>query len=218
MPFSEGEIDAWLSQIDRVKKHLLDFEKKRLERVTQGTNHHQSENDLVEIDRVRRWIYAFASFSVLKSLAEKMIPFNSDVFEIIFQRSPDWLKDWAEFLLEIRPQTIEFVRKKILAEEIPSLDTEAYYFAIIASFGIGQRLSPLLVADQKLLKEDFYKLFEMRGEKDFSFAGRDKYSPREFTWTQAISELLSHNQICRDSLIYQLLNSLSLDFSSFHAN
>ncbi|MBI3924059.1 MAG: hypothetical protein HY319_00825 [Armatimonadetes bacterium] len=134
---------------------------------------------------------------------------------VLRDRRPDWLADWAEWVLERVPLWWPLIRRMQREGLIGRLSGEAYYLGMIT--GLRPRgVLEMLREDRELLGE-VWKLFEVEGSGEHSLAAFDKYHHADSSWSHALVELSRDGTFSRDRLLDASLEALGRDFEQFRA-
>ena len=112
--------------------------------------------------------FATGTLSEIKQMGVWRHPDEDDVFEILFERKPDWIEDFVAMLLDSQSFFREWtlIRRLIAAKLATKPDVPNYYLGMIGC--LGYRFSKTLMINQllaepDLLSDDIWKLFEIEG-------------------------------------------------------
>jgi hypothetical protein len=124
----------------------------------------------------------------------------------------------TELLVKLVPWMLDrfgwaFVRALVRDGTIPRPTDDAYIYGMLDN---SIDAATLLREDPALLDHEVWRLFEVEGTSDHSFADHDKYTPDAKTWTRSLLAL-SAGQIDRDRLLDASLAALERDFPAFRA-
>jgi len=162
-----------------------------------------------------------ATLAELKRLGMLGVPRNDDLaFEVLADRRPPWLAEWAAWIVGERPAWFPFVRRLVRASLIDTPDTVDYVLGLVAlprTLGWkreGVSVREVLLDDRDLLSHEIWRLFEVEGGGEVSLAALDKYRGG---WTETILELSASGHLARDRLLDASLAALARDYSSFRA-
>jgi hypothetical protein len=138
-------------------------------------------------------------------------------FEVLANRRPVWLSQWAEFELARNFRNWMVVRSLVRAGSIPRPDTEFYVLGMIAA--PHQRNSPrrLLEQDPTLMSDELWRLFEHEGSGELSLAAYDKYVQGPNRWFDTLLGLAADGSIDRARVLNATLDALERDFAPFRA-
>ena len=176
---------------------------------------------------------ATCSFSSIKALGWKLHVGDPHSLQVLADRRPTWLPEYAEHILAGRPIQWITVRKLMKAGLIERPKHDNYVVGMThLHAGVGSAhfdpsefkgrndniWNPLthLLADRDLL-DDIWRLFELEGSGEYSLASHDKYSPPARRWDHALVELSRMGVLPRDRLLDASLEALNRGFVQFRA-
>jgi hypothetical protein len=138
---------------------------------------------------------------------------------VLRDRSPEWIDDWAEWLLEDNHRAWRFVRRMERAGLCRPLDSESYVLGMIEGVWPQREGATLLdgiMTDRELLNGPFWRLFEVEGGGEVSLANFEKYGGGD-GWAHAMLELAARGELDRGRLLDASLEALARDFSHYRA-
>jgi hypothetical protein len=205
-------------------------EKDRRQFAAQALVMYKKENRIVEIgkgsfgfsdafDAAQVAVYAACSLAEIR----KIHAFLSDdeLDDVLLNRRPIWLSDWAAWFCEELPMRWAYLRRLIRDGLCRQPVSDSYTLGMIVGlspyYETNRTIYEALVADNELLKEDIWRIFEIEGDKDLTLAARDKYSRQGNTWTAALLQLCQEGRLSRARLLDASLDALQRDFKQFHA-
>ncbi|MBC8009136.1 MAG: hypothetical protein H7067_03460, partial [Burkholderiales bacterium] len=185
-------------------------------------------------------LVACAGLTTLRTIRHPDITENHLV-EILADRRPPWIQDYAESLLDVELHTWSFhgwwlVRALVKARLCGTPVHDNY--ALGALPALGSRLlpakrvtpdgkiednppSPLLAdviaGEGDWLAGAFWRLFEVDGTSEVSLANLEKYTRARGGWSEALAELSHRDLVPRARLLDASLDALSRDFVQFRA-
>ena len=170
----------------------------------------------------RAMVVGTASLSELRKLGNWSTPDEDVALRVMADRRPDWLAEWAAFVLENETTSWHtpflLVRRLITEGLLPRPATSWYPLSMI--YGLQRRdreLYQALKADRGLLEDEVWRLFEVEGGGDTSLAAHDKYSADRNSWSWALLQLSGEGLLSRDRLLDASLAALQRDFAPFRA-
>jgi len=148
--------------------------------------------------------------------------------EILADRRPPWLHDYAELLCEGELRTFggnwTQTRALVRAGLCRPPRHENYVLEALnriwPRFEKGKaqpRLVDLLLNERDWLENDFWRLFGVEGNSEVSLANCEKHGKSRESWTQSLVELSRRGVLSRDRLLDASLAALSRDFIQFRA-
>ncbi|MEN3279943.1 MAG: hypothetical protein V7607_1083 [Solirubrobacteraceae bacterium] len=162
-----------------------------------------------------------ATLAELKRLGMLGVPGNDDLaFEVLADRKPSWLGEWAGWIVGERSAWFPFVRRLVRAGLIDAPDADGYILGLVALPQTlawereGVTVREVLLDDRDLLSHEIWRTFEVEGGGEVSLAALDKYRGG---WTETMLELSASGHLARDRLLDASLAALARDFSSFRA-
>jgi hypothetical protein len=164
-------------------------------------------------------VHATCSLAQLKKLGWQALPQAEHTFEVMAARRPEWLDDWAEWLLELQAHNWPLVRRLIRVGLCRRPRTERYVLGLIVGlcpFYEQRTIYEALLDDPELLQEDIWRLFEVEGDKDLTLAARDKFARGDNNWTYAFLRLAREGRLERGRLLDATLETLARDWSQVH--
>ncbi len=143
----------------------------------------------------------------------KFAPSSSQAkFDILSERKPDWLEDWAgRELSDTNPDWIA-VRMLVRAGCLTRPTGHDYISAMVQR--LAGNAPELLREDPDLLNHEVWRMFEVEGGQQSSLAATDKYRGR---WTEALLECEADGRLSREKLLDASLAALDRDFAQFRA-
>lgn len=179
-------------------------------------------------------VFATCSFSSIKALGWKIQAGDSQSMQVLADRRPGWLPEYAEHILASQPIQWITVRKLMKAGLIERPKHDNYVLGMTHHHaGVGSHhfdpsefksrndniWNPLthLLADRDLL-DDIWRLFELEGSGEYSLASHDKYSHVPVRrWDYALVELSRLGVLPRERLLDASLEALDRGFAQFRA-
>lgn len=177
-------------------------------------------------------VLATASLSELKKLGWRAVPEAKIAFDVLRERRPEWLTDYAEFLLAENPFHWPLVRTLVRRGLCDRPTHENYTLAMITTID-GWRFEHMFVeppaksvignlrADPDLLQREVWELFRVEGQGEHTLAAHDKYvggkkgDDGQYSWAGALCELAKTGELPRDRLLDESLEALNRGFSQF---
>lgn len=140
---------------------------------------------------------------------------------ILRDRAPDWIDDWAEWLLQENHRAWRFVRRMERAGLCRPSESDAYVLGMIEGLAParegGSLIDGLLEAPD-LLDGPFWRLFEVEGGGEVSLANFEKFGGSGGNgWAHAMRELSARGELDRSRLLDASLEALARDFSQYRA-
>lgn len=135
--------------------------------------------------------------------------------ELLRNRQPDWLENWAEWFLQEVPLRWTFVRRLEREGLITRPPDPIYLFGLLSAANRQGALA-LLESDEELIRE-IPRLFEVEGGGEHSLAAVDKYNSDERSWARAMRVLSERGELSRHELLSWSLQALKRDFATFRA-
>jgi hypothetical protein len=165
-------------------------------------------------------VLATGSFSQLKKLGWRAIPEEGLAYQILADRCPSWLDDWARLVLEAQPRFWPTVRRLVREGLCARPETDNYWLGMLDThsnaLGHSKSVRKGLLADPGLLDE-VWRLFEIEGSGEFSLAARDNCSQPDGRWETALVQLAAEGKLSRARLLDASLDALARDFAQFRA-
>jgi hypothetical protein len=180
-----------------------------------------------ECEAARIAALATASLSELKSLRWRVVPITKNAFEILAARKPDWLSEYADWLIGENPFDWPLVRALMRRGLCRRPQHENYTLGMITMLDNwrleGRFVKPPaksvvgnLRADPELLAGDLWEIFRVEGQGEHTLAAHDKYNKgSEFGWAGALVALSKTGELPRDRLLDESLEALNRGFSQF---
>ncbi|MBS0204847.1 MAG: hypothetical protein JSS49_18220 [Planctomycetes bacterium] len=185
-------------------------------------------------DAARLAALATCSLSTLISLDWRVPLGDAASIQVLSDRRPDWLQEFAERLLEREPFYWTVARQMMKAGLVARPQHENYLLGMTHLFtGVGGsttdptpakgrtsshwNIATHLHAEPDLLNE-IWRLFEIEGFGEFSLAAHDKYSHTpERRWDHTLVQLSHQGVLPRDRLLDASLDALDRGFAQFRA-
>ncbi len=144
-----------------------------------------------------------------------------DAYHLLQRLKPQTLRNFGDILLEKSVFQWIFVRTLLQFGIIDKPQSEQY---LLGLFGApryvktrdGERLRDYLLKHEDL-HEDVWRLFEIEGDQENSFASADKYNFHENSWETALLQLSNERVFSRERLLLESLKSLDRGFIQFRA-
>lgn len=177
-----------------------------------------TRNQLLDAAEVA--VLATCSFSQLKKLGVRAVPEEKIAHQVLADRRPAWLSDWARMLLEDNPRYFRLIRMLEREDLCVHPEIDNFWLGMLDTHGALGRFTSVregLLADPGLLDE-VWRLFEIEGNGEFSLAARDKYSRPEGKWETALVQLSDEGRLPRARLLDSSLDALARDFAQFRAS
>ena len=166
-------------------------------------------------------VWATATLSEMKKAGWRVRPESeNNCIAILKDRQPPWIDDCCDWLLEQWPFCWSLVRALMKEELCGTPKSDAYVLAMINGMGNVDEKSSIaagLEAEPDLLRDTFWRLFEVEGGGDLSLAAFDKYAPKERGWEKAVCDLCAKGLVERDRVLDASLDALNRDFAQFRA-
>jgi hypothetical protein len=165
--------------------------------------------------------FATGTLSEIKQMGVWRHPDEDDVFEVLFERKPDWIEDFVAMLLDSQSFFREWtlIRRLIAAKLATKPDVPNYYLGMIGC--LGYRFSKTLMINQllaepDLLSDDIWKLFEIEGGGDISLANLDRFG-YDRSFAKTFIELMNQGKLPRNRLLTSSLEALERGFNHYRA-
>jgi hypothetical protein len=158
-------------------------------------------------------LYASAGFKEIKRLDNTWL---EPPYEVLVSRRPAWLEQWAEWTLHDgarRSSRWLLVRRLIQDQILPRPETDDYYVGLLRHHDARQCID----RDPDLLQHELWKLFEVEGHSDASFAQHDKYTHEKNQWAPFLVELAESGRIERKRLLAASVGALLRGFKAFQS-
>jgi hypothetical protein len=223
-------ISAGLQPLDEAERRRLasratawfrELKANTISRVTTGQWPYAVDSETL-LRAARAMVLGTASLSELRKLGGWATPEDEIAFRIVADRRPDWLPEWAAFVVENQTTSwgtpFKLVRRLVSEGLVPRPATPWYPLSMI--YGLQRRdreLSETLKGDPGLLDDEVWRLFEVEGGGETSLAAHDKYSGERRSWTWALQQLSDAGLLSRDRLLDASLDALRRDFAPFRA-
>lgn len=163
-------------------------------------------------------VFAVATRGEVLKSPDFRYPHQDSILEILHDRRPDWMADFAMSLLEGKGYYWRWpvVRRMVVEGLISKPDHPHYALGMINGMvqwhdGEGD-LEEMLRANPDLI-EECWKLFEYEGETENSLANFDQYSRGRKTWSEAFRAVLEPRQRLLDAS----LSALQLNFNHYRS-
>ncbi len=226
-----GEVDAcvefFLGSSDKERSQLAPLCKAFYSRVQKNywvqTSENSSQiNSLAAVSEVA--LFCTASYSDLKKFARHALPSGDVAFEILRDRNPSWLGQWAEHLLAGTHYWLSWrmIRRMVRELGISRPKHPHYYLGMIsgiARYDYSQaRTSTVLERlreDPELLEHEVWMLFEHEGSGENSLANSDRFGSNG--WSSALLILMEEGRLSRERLRLACLEALRSDYNQYRA-
>ncbi len=186
------------------------------------SEHSSAVNPLVAVSETA--LFCTASYSGLKTYARHMLPNGEVAFDILRDRNPPWLGQWATHLLGDSHYWLSWrlVRRMVRELGIDRPEHPNYYLGMIS--GINQydyrrthasTVLERLREDPELLEHEVWKLFEHEGSGENSLANCDRFGNEG--WSRALLTLVEEGQLSRERLRLACLEALRSDYNHYRA-
>ena len=165
--------------------------------------------------------FCTATFAELVKVPRWILPRGDRAFEVLADRRPPWLEDYAQHLLDGSRywQDWRLVRRLVLAELIPRPEHPNYVLGMISGVnswtGREYTIKQRLLEDPALLDEELWQLFEHEGAGENSLANTDRF--RGNGWSGALLSFMEEGKLSRDRLLQCSLEALQRDFNHYRA-
>lgn len=170
-------------------------------------------------------VFATASFSTLKKLGWDARPMGGRMDEILLDRRPPWVSEWATALLEEQHYWANWrlIRRLVVAGLMEKPDHPHYYLGMISGLGGpgGQfnkevSIERQLLEDPTLLEDEVWRLFEYEGGGENSLANWDRFAHGQ-DWSAGLLALMRAGRLPRERLLRSTLEALERDFNHYRA-
>lgn len=172
-------------------------------------------------------VLACANLDEIKAL-DLRVPVDAAV-AVLADRRPAWLDNYAETLCEGELtfwSDDRWAQVRALVKSGLCKPPKHDHYALRGLTGIWPRFQPgkpepklvnQLLRECDWLETDFWRLFELDGTGEVSFANCDKYRKSRNSWAEALVELSQRGVLSRDRLLDASLAALSRDFIQFRS-
>ncbi|WP_342376153.1 DUF6493 family protein [Myxococcus stipitatus] len=120
----------------------------------------------------------------------------------------------AERLIELTPRNY-LVARALVREGVSRQPTHDNY-TLGLLYDTRFDVNPL-DEDPGVREHEVWRLFEVEGGGERSLAARDKYTPKEHSWTQVLLRHMRQGTLARGRLLDATLGALERDFAAFRA-
>ncbi len=183
------------------------------------------DSDLIRrMKRLAPAVVATGTLPELKKLGWAALPWRGQlglVGDLLTDRRPEWLSDWADWALEQDRSLFPLVRRLVREGTLGRPTSDAYILALMDGVPIDrgneQPLRRALLDDPGLLEHEVWRLFEVEGGGEVSLANCDKYRFRGNPWSEALVLLADEGLLPRKRLLDASLAALGRDFSGYRA-
>jgi len=164
-------------------------------------------------------VYITATLPEIKKLGWRLRPGYEQIEQVISAFAPEWVDEWAEWLVETNPNYYRLVRKMVVSGLCNKPKNDEYILGMIIC--IGQRISQksnlveTLLGSPDLLEVDVWRIFSIEGNGEYSLAASDKYCPKAGEWAGSLVELANRGVVSRDRLLNSSLDALDKDYAQF---
>ncbi len=149
-------------------------------------------------------------------------------YEVLSDRRPEWITEWANWILENDPQRrFTFgshqdgwlVIRRLLREGfIARPESDSYILSMIRCYHPNESIKSFLDRDPALLEHEIWRLFVVEGGREGSLAWHDMgQGPSDNSWTAALLELAAEGRLDRKRLLTASLEALRRDFAPLRA-
>jgi len=165
--------------------------------------------------------FCTGTFSELSKAPRWALPHGDEAFEVLSDRRPPWLAEWATHLLDDDRywQSWRLVRRLVRENLIAKPDHAHYALGIISGINIfdGKRttVKERLDEDLALLDDEVWRLFEYEGGRENSLANSDRFGGS--AWTRALLDYIEAGKLSRERLLACSLEALRRDFNHYRA-
>ena len=166
-------------------------------------------------------VFCTGTFSELTKIPTWILPRGDRAFEMLADRRPPWLEQWARHLLDGGRywQDWRLVRRLVREGLISKPDHPNYILGMISGINqwAGREVSvrERLLEDPALLDEAIWHLFEYEGAGENSLANVDRFGGKG--WSNAIRSFIDEGKLPRGRVLDCCLEALRRDFNHYRA-
>lgn len=165
--------------------------------------------------------FCTGTFAELSKAPHWTLPRGNSAFEVLSDRRPPWLEQWALHLLEDERywQTWRLVRRMVREGLIAKPDHPHYALGMISGINIFDSkqatVKERLDEDIELLDDEIWRLFEYEGGGQNSLANSDQFGGKG--WARALLDYIEEGKVSRERLLACSLAALRRDFNHYRA-
>ncbi|MCA9060024.1 MAG: hypothetical protein KDA85_16065, partial [Planctomycetaceae bacterium] len=149
------------------------------------------------------------------------------IFEVLSERKPEWINDWAEAHVAHNAENWNVVRRLVRAGIATRSTSDAMISGMLACLDAyclptAESIDRLLLADPELLEVEVWRLFEVQRPNSLNFAVRDESRhsisstllkrQQHPGWLDAFLLLAREGKLSRERLLQESLISIEREF------
>ena len=163
-------------------------------------------------------ILGVATVSEMKEINVRA--WNELTYDVLRDRRPSWISDWADWALTNNYVKWDIVRKLIITGVSPRLSCDSYLLRMAHRACHHHIKYPMTVKDffltnSDLLENEVWELLGIEGNKEISLTSLDKYSRNAVA--HAFLELTNEGYLPRSRMLDVTLTALLADYPQYRA-